>query len=393
MKKQSHHTLLLTLIVLLFTPVLHSMEKQPFPQNVRVGDLPEDYQRLGLNRDRVEIHEDGTNTRGADGTYEWWYFDAAMDDGSSLVLVFYTRSMMNPNSPLAPFATLEWHAPDGTVRSERVNVPASGFSASENQCEVRIGNCGIRGDLKEYELHFEKGDIKVDATLKSNAPSWRQDTGYRFYGNHDEHYAAWLCVVPEGDVTATVTVGDKTTRHTGSGYHDHNWGNHPLWKMQNHWYWGRAKVGPYVAITSNITTGKDYGFKKFTTFLLVKDGKIIADDPERVAFAIQNPKIDEKTGISIPDDLTYEYAADSQRYRIAYRRAETILAASMLAALTDAQKQEAIAAGNKMAYFRFTGPATIEQFEKDQSFGSFTATSAVWELMFPGIPDGQQGVK
>ena len=49
------------------------------------------YQKMGLTRNKIELWEDGMRTDGSKGTYEWWYFDSKYADGSSLVIVFYTK--------------------------------------------------------------------------------------------------------------------------------------------------------------------------------------------------------------------------------------------------------------------------------------------------------------
>ena len=63
----------------------------------RLASLPMDYQRLGLKKE-VALWEDGHRTSGKFGEYEWWYFDGKMDDGSSLVIVYYTQ----PVTAIAP---------------------------------------------------------------------------------------------------------------------------------------------------------------------------------------------------------------------------------------------------------------------------------------------------
>jgi hypothetical protein len=45
-----------------------------------------DYERYGVARERVEPFEDGARTDGRPGTYEWWYFDAHLEDGAKLVV-------------------------------------------------------------------------------------------------------------------------------------------------------------------------------------------------------------------------------------------------------------------------------------------------------------------
>jgi hypothetical protein len=46
---------------------------------------PEDYARRGIAEHTSAMFEDGLRTDGGPGTYEWWYFDAHLDDGSKLV--------------------------------------------------------------------------------------------------------------------------------------------------------------------------------------------------------------------------------------------------------------------------------------------------------------------
>ena len=375
----------LSLLAMILTMALLTACADDKTQAVVVGATPEHYERLGLNMDMVEVHEDGTNTGGADGTFEWWYFDAALDDGSNLVLTFYTRSMMNPNGPLAPFVTFEWTGADGTLRSERVIVDPADFFASDQGCDVRIGENYIKGDLQEYELYFKQDDLEARVHLSSNAQSWRPGTGYRLYGDDEENYAAWLCAVPEGDVSLELSMDGHSATYQGSGYHDHNWGNLPLWRMQNNWYWGRAKTEDYVVISFDIVTTADYGFEEFTTFVLFKDGAVIAESFSDVQFAADDIFIDAETGIPIANKLLYTLEDGDRQYVVEYQRENTILASSMMAALPDADREEAVAAGNKLMYYRFNGSVSISVIENGTVVDSQTTQEAVWELMFPGV--------
>lgn len=49
--------------------------------NALIGTLDRHYDRLGLRRNMVELWEDGLRTAAADGTFEWWYFDAHLATG------------------------------------------------------------------------------------------------------------------------------------------------------------------------------------------------------------------------------------------------------------------------------------------------------------------------
>jgi hypothetical protein len=65
----------------------------------RLADREDDYVRLGLPRGCVAPWEDGMRTSGEAGSYEWWYFDSHLEDGTSLVVTFYTKWILQPKGP------------------------------------------------------------------------------------------------------------------------------------------------------------------------------------------------------------------------------------------------------------------------------------------------------
>jgi hypothetical protein len=72
-----------------------------------------DYERLNLARDAVAPWEDGAHIDNRRGTYEWWHFDAHLDDGSSLVVVFMNKDLATPSDPLTPTIRLDLDLADG----------------------------------------------------------------------------------------------------------------------------------------------------------------------------------------------------------------------------------------------------------------------------------------
>ena len=47
---------------------------------LRVADRPADYERLGIDPVEVAQFENGQRIGTERGRYEWWYFDAHLDD-------------------------------------------------------------------------------------------------------------------------------------------------------------------------------------------------------------------------------------------------------------------------------------------------------------------------
>jgi hypothetical protein len=70
-----------------------------------LADRPTDYKRLGIAPIEVAEFEDGQRIGTDRGRYEWWYFDADLDNGATVVVVFYTKPNVSPNGPLAPRIT------------------------------------------------------------------------------------------------------------------------------------------------------------------------------------------------------------------------------------------------------------------------------------------------
>ena len=74
-------------------------------------------ERLGLNPDKVEVWEDGYRTAEEEDAFEWWYFDAQFDDGSTAVITFSTKPHTKPKAPLSPGVLIMYRSSGG--ESER----------------------------------------------------------------------------------------------------------------------------------------------------------------------------------------------------------------------------------------------------------------------------------
>jgi hypothetical protein len=352
--------------------------------NSGLGSVEKYAERLGISK-AVAKSEDGIRTGGGKGFYEWWYFDSRMDDGTSLVIVFYTKRMMSPEKPLSPYVTVDLDTPDGGHYEERVEIDGIPFSASEDGCDVRVGDCYIKGDLNEYEIYFKNDVIEAKAKLKSNIPPWRPESGHIFFG--DEKYFAWLPSVPEGGAEAEIILNGKTTSHKGTGYHDHNWGNELMTRVLNHWYWGRARAGEYQIISSYITGEKKYGYKEYPIFMLAKGGEILCDDASKLTFTAEDEFVEAATGKPVHNKLTYDYKDGEIRYRVTYERAANIINYRMIDQLKGVKKFAAKLIGFDGAYHRFSGTVRVERFDGEKITERVEAP-ALWELMYFGhIPN------
>jgi hypothetical protein len=62
-------------------------------------------QREGL-KPEIAVWEDGLRTDTRPGSFEWWYFDAHFEDGSTEVMVYATKPLRLRSDSLTPMVTL-----------------------------------------------------------------------------------------------------------------------------------------------------------------------------------------------------------------------------------------------------------------------------------------------
>jgi hypothetical protein len=358
----------------------HSVVSAPL---ARFADRPEDFAKLGIQPGHILPFEDGMRTQGGPGGYEWWYFDSRLDDGSSLVIVFFTKGQLDPGGALAPFATLEFDRPGQPTISVETHVSPDAFSARRDRCDVKIGENSFRGDLHEYEIHFAHDGVTADVKLTGTVPPWRPTSGFMVFGEHDEHFFTWLPAVPQGEVAVDLNIRGKKEHLKGVGYHDHNWGDASMAKLINHWYWGRAQAGDYSIVASYIFAEKAYGNAELPIFMLAKSGKIIADDGRKVRFHLEDEHVDPKTGKPVANVVVYEYEDGPERYRVSYRRSETIVDEELITQVHGLKHFLARLTGFDGAYLRFTGNVHLERFVGGKQVED-VSDPGIWEMMYFG---------
>lgn len=359
-------------------------------QKAYLAHSADDYQKLGLQKEIAEW-EDGVRTTGVKGEYEWWYFDGKMEDGSSLVITFYTAPITADTDGFRPSVNFSLTKPDGTELKEDINIPAESCFFDKTRCNVRIGENTLSGDLKTYTIHFAGQKVKADVILRSTTPSWRPASGYFCFGKKD--YFAWLPSVPEGQMEATITADGQTVTLTGTGYHDHNWGNKGMFWLMHHWYWGRAKVGDYQVISSYITARKKFGYEHFKVFLLAKNGVHIGADPNALTYSQSDPVYDQTINKNLHSTIVYDYNDGTQHYRITYRMKDIIermnvnnVTSGGAGKVTGVMKLAFRLLQMDPSYARVTGSVTLEKIEENEIVESITAP-ALWEQMYFGMDE------
>ena len=372
--------IILTLIIFLFVG--------SFAQN-KIAYVSDDYKKFNLKQGNIpEEWEDGIKTYGVKGTYEWWYFDAHLDDGTTIVIVFYTKPFTEIKKGLIPFISINIDRADGTSIKKAHYGIVDEFSASDKTCNVKIGKNYFRGDLKNYEIHFEDEELTIDAKIKRTTESWRPKTGHFIYGNKGKEFA-WLVPVPQGKSEITYTYKGKTYTTQGSCYHDHNFGNANMADVINHWYWSRAELGPYNVIAAELISVKEYDSEPIIVFNISKDGKTIADKGLNVKLYRTYGKMNEAGERPVSDELKFIYKSEGYRYEYTLVRKTNLMEMKIFDALIQSKTKRKLATlitGLDPAYFRMSGTANLKVYKKDILIEEYTSKKAIWELMYFGKP-------
>ena len=57
--------------------------------HLRLAGHPADYQKLAIDPVKVATFEDGQRIGTEKGRYEWWYFDAHLDNGATVAVIAF----------------------------------------------------------------------------------------------------------------------------------------------------------------------------------------------------------------------------------------------------------------------------------------------------------------
>ncbi len=294
----------------------------------RLCSAAADFKKYGIQKNKHEVWEDGQRLDDKSykpGQYEWWYFDAHLDDGSILVSAYIIQ--IDDKNQVNPQITFNYADRESRVeKTAFFNV--GDYKAAKDHCDVKIGNNYFIGKgLDEYEIFLDPADNEgwgFDLKIKREVPSFRPGTGY---WDADGEYFAWFCVVPSGTIEGTITKAGRPVKVKGNGYHDHNWGNVPMSKILSDWYWGRADIDGVTLVSANVRFKDEAGGKETPLIYLTKGDEIFLDaNNEELAFLSGHKVHHPETGKSYNSDVIYVYEKNNDHVLIRLNGGDSIVA-------------------------------------------------------------------
>ena len=221
----------------------------------------------------VQLWEDGARTDDSNNQFEWWYFDAELDDGSMVVAYFYKVHFLKDQF----FIGFNYTSPEKEDFFKLKYFKKNEVSFQSDSCEVLMNKNSFSGNLNDYNIVLNSDDFDgfgFNLNLKSLVSPYRPQDGIIKAGSD---YFAWLAAVPNGNVDGTITVRGEEKKIKGSGYHDHNWGNTPLQKLFKSWTWFRGKAGPYTVILAELNAVESRGGFDIPILFVADENKVLVD--------------------------------------------------------------------------------------------------------------------
>jgi hypothetical protein len=238
------------------------------------------------------------------GMYEWWYFDAHLDNGYTIVVFFHAS---NPNPGLEGKTGMEivLLRPDGIRVQKFIPYKKSQFTAARDKPEVTIGGNTLRVEqhadgLPVYEIDVKEMGLGCHLTYQAEVNGWKPGTGLSHFG--DLGFFGWVIPFARASVEGTITDGDKTIQVRGIGYHDHNWLNFPFQQIIQYWMWGRIYSENYTVAFACIQCNEKVD-NHIVKVLMLADGKEVILSTGEFEFAKDDFEYNDRAKYQFPKQI------------------------------------------------------------------------------------------
>jgi predicted secreted hydrolase len=238
------------------------------------------------------------------GNFEWWYFDARLDNGYMAVAFFRAKHERTGKTGVE----ITIYKPNGEKVQKIYDYKRSDLIASKENANVKIGKNYIKVDYSNanftnYEIYLEEEDLGIHLNYKSKVKGWMPGEGYTEFGNLGEF--GWVVAIPRADVDGKLKLNNQEIAVKGIGYHDHNWLTFNLVRVVDYWYWGRVYSKTFTIIYAYIKCNKKMDNYPINILMVAKDEEIILSTGE-FALIDKDFQYDEIAGNKYPKTLVFK---------------------------------------------------------------------------------------
>ncbi|KAK5752023.1 hypothetical protein LTS12_017873 [Elasticomyces elasticus] len=216
---------------------------------------------------------DGPKVHPVNGTnFDWWYFDAVSDDLpngdlSSVIIVFYTLSQTaffgqrQNDSVLA--VSIAGTLRDGTrnyinLQPNEATITTLGdSSAGQWGSGPNNASWSSSPDLRTWVVTFNNEIVNGSLTMTSIAPPHLPcGLPTPLATELIIPNVGWANAIPDALTSVDFTINGSSLQFSGAGYHDKNWGDQPLFDVEEYWYWGAYVVRDGRMVSGSCVAGQ-----------------------------------------------------------------------------------------------------------------------------------------
>lgn len=237
------------------------------------------------------------------GTIEWWYFDARLENGYTVVGFFRAKHERTGKTGVE----ITIYKPNREKIQKVINYNRSDFIASQDLADLQIGKNYIKIDysskeLPTYEIFLDEGEYGLHLKYTALVHGWMPGNGYIEFGK--SNYFGWCVALPRASVEGTIKVNNETMSVKGIGYHDHNWLNFNFALIIDYWHWGRIYSNTFTAIYAYIKCNKRMDNYPIKVLMLAKNENVILSTGEYDLIQ-ENLSYNDKAGNKYPKLLKF----------------------------------------------------------------------------------------
>lgn len=151
---------------------------------VIVLNKEEDFKRLGLNHKKIEQWEDGQRRNSEPQAMENWYFDAIIEDGTKVVVVYMTKTGATRHLSVdSTNVRIQITTPDGKNIEDVFYLTAAESETRKGSCYLQYEPHTLTGNFVDYYIKIKPiNGIGCDLHFKVKVKPFRLGTGYIAFG-------------------------------------------------------------------------------------------------------------------------------------------------------------------------------------------------------------------
>jgi len=172
--------------------------------------------------------------------FEKWYFDVQCDDGTFAFLYFAGFTLLGKRSGqfvvcLSP--------PDGDAVMRSLPYSGRRIETDKDRTRAAFGS-GLVSSRPEGLVRCAQDDVEIELRYSPTDQPWIPG-GDGLLLERKRRALLWQVPMPCAEVNGTITLGDRSARIEGVGYHDFVQTDIPPWRFPlKELIWGRATTPP-----------------------------------------------------------------------------------------------------------------------------------------------------